>query len=179
MTDLLEAGYGLAVRAPPSLRTLRDDTRGLSVVEYAILALLVAVIGLIAWNVFGDSVEEKVVLATSQVGGVGAEGARLPSAAGGAGGAASAGAASGRPDEDLQVANGSSSVGSATVMAAGGGETHAAGIVQRSSGGGGSVYVAPGTDDDDSGVWLTLLGVVVLFLLSIVFFGKLKGRAAR
>lgn len=172
-----------------SVRTLVADERGLSVVEYAILAVLIAVIGLISWNLFGAEVEQKVVLATEQMGGVGEGGARLPSAgggsgAGGSGSGSGSGSTTGSGDvpDDLDVAAqqpgvGSGGMGSAGAGASGGVE--AAGIVARSGEGGGSMYVAPGTDADDSGVWLTLLGIVVFFLLGIVVFAKMKGRAAR
>lgn len=178
---------------PPSVRTsvgtLVADERGLSVVEYAILAVLIAVIGLIAWNLFGAEVEQKVVLATEQMGGVGEGGARIPSAGGGSGAGGSgsgsrSGSATGSGDvpDDLDVAAQQPGVGSGGMSAAGAGASggvEAAGIVARSGEGGGSMYVAPGTDADDSGVWLTLLGIVVFFLLGIVVFAKMKGRAAR
>lgn len=182
------------MQAPPSVRTsvrtLVADERGLSVVEYAILAVLIAVIGLIAWSLFGEEVEQKVVLATEQMGGVGEGGARIPSAggggagAGGSGAGAGSGSASGGGDvpDDLEVAAQQPGVGSGGMGAAGAGASggvEAAGIVARSGEGGGSMYVAPGTDADDSGVWLTLLGIVVFFLLGIVVFAKMKGRAAR
>jgi len=107
------------------------------------------------------------------------------------------GAISGRPDwpailgsatgggdvpDDLDVAAQQPGVGSGGMGTAGAGASggvEAAGIVARSGDGGGSMYVAPGTDADDSGVWLTLLGIVVFFLLGIVVFAKMKGRAAR
>ncbi len=159
-------------------------------VEYAILAVLIAVIGLIAWNLFGAEVEQKVVLATEQMGGVGEGGARIPSGGGGSGtgggnGAGSgSGSATGSGDvpDDLDVAAQQPGVGSGGMGTAGAGASggvEAAGIVARSGDGGGSMYVAPGTDADDSGVWFTLLGIVVFFLLGIVVFAKMKGRAAR
>ncbi|MCA9617265.1 MAG: hypothetical protein H6721_26385 [Sandaracinus sp.] len=174
-----------------TVRALHADTRGLSVVEYAILAVLIAVIGLIAWSLFGEEVEQKVVLATEQMGGVGQEGSRIPSAGGGGGGAGgNAAGGAGAPgtaggggvagsDQELAAAHGSASGGGGSATPAGASsDTHAAGIVSRSNGGG-SVYVAPGADADDSGVWFTLLGIIVFFLLGIVVFAKMKGRAAR
>lgn len=152
--------------------------------EYAILAVLIAVIGLIAWSLFGEEVEQKVVLATEQMGGVGeGGGSRLPSAGGGSGGGGNgSGSGGGDVPDDLEVAArqpGVSSGGMSAGGTTGSGGVEATGVVARSGAGGGSVYVAPGTDADDSGVWLTLLGIVVFFLLGIVVFAKMKGRAAR
>ena len=183
--------YAPPVRTPPgSVRSLVTDERGLSVVEYAILAVLIAVIGLIAWSLFGEEVEQKVVLATEQMGGVGeGGGSRLPSAGGGSGGGGNgsgggtgSGSGGGDVPDDLEVAArqpGVSSGGMSAGGTTGSGGVEATGVVARSGAGGGSVYVAPGTDADDSGVWLTLLGIVVFFLLGIVVFAKMKGRAAR
>ena len=40
-------------------RTLRDDTRGLSTVEYIILLCLICVVGFIVWRVFGSTAKGK------------------------------------------------------------------------------------------------------------------------
>jgi hypothetical protein len=147
--------------------------------------VLIAVIGLIAWSLFGETVEQKVVLATEQMGGVGTEGSRLPSAGGGGGSQAGQSAAgvgttrSGSDDVEVAQQPGVGSSMSAGGPPVAGDGTEAAGVVSRSGEGGVSVYSAPGADEDDSGVWFTLLGIIVLFLLGIVFFAKIKGRAAR
>ena len=42
------------------VRTLLDDTRGLTTVEYIIILCLIAVVGFAVWQKFGDTVKTKV-----------------------------------------------------------------------------------------------------------------------
>ena len=54
--------------AQPRERTsLVHDEEGLSTVEYIIILVLIAVLGIIAWRQFGQSVEYKVRESTTQV----------------------------------------------------------------------------------------------------------------
>ena len=46
---------------------LVQDEEGLSTVEYIIILVLIAVLGIIAWRQFGQSVEYKVRQSTTQV----------------------------------------------------------------------------------------------------------------
>lgn len=48
-------------------RSLHDDTRGLSTVEYIIILILIAVIAITAWKQFGESVEYHVRDSTTQI----------------------------------------------------------------------------------------------------------------
>jgi Flp pilus assembly pilin Flp len=49
------------------LDTLRRDERGLSTVEYIIILVLIAVIGIVAWRAFGTAVKSKVENSTTQI----------------------------------------------------------------------------------------------------------------
>lgn len=48
-------------------RSLLGDQRGLSTVEYIIILVLIAVIAIIAWKQFGESVEYHIRDSTTQV----------------------------------------------------------------------------------------------------------------
>jgi Flp pilus assembly pilin Flp len=50
---------------------LEDDTKGLSTVEYVILLILIAVVGIAAWRTFGNTVVTKINAGNSQVSGMG------------------------------------------------------------------------------------------------------------
>ena len=50
---------------------LRDDA-GLSTVEYVILLILIAVVGITAWRQFGGAVVTKVTSGSNQIQGLGA-----------------------------------------------------------------------------------------------------------
>lgn len=54
---------------PPSrkLRELARDTEGLSTVEYIILLVLVAIVGIAAWSAFGSKIREKITGSTGRV----------------------------------------------------------------------------------------------------------------
>lgn len=54
-----------------NLRTLRNDTEGLSTVEYVIILILIAVVGITAWRTFGNTVVTKINSGNSQVSGLG------------------------------------------------------------------------------------------------------------
>lgn len=47
------------------------DTEGLSTVEYVIILMLIAVVGIVAWRTFGNTVVSKVNAGNSQVSGLG------------------------------------------------------------------------------------------------------------
>jgi Flp pilus assembly pilin Flp len=47
------------------------DTEGLSTVEYVIILMLIAVVGIVAWRTFGNTVVSKVNAGNSQISGLG------------------------------------------------------------------------------------------------------------
>ena len=53
------------------LRRLLRDQRGLSTVEYVIILMLIAVVGIVAWRTFGNTVVGKINAGNSQVSGLG------------------------------------------------------------------------------------------------------------
>ena len=54
-----------------NIRTLARDTEGLSTVEYVIILMLIAVVGIVAWRTFGNTVVGKINAGNSQVSGLG------------------------------------------------------------------------------------------------------------
>ena len=52
-------------------RSLVRNTEGLSTVEYVILLMLIAVVGIVAWRTFGNTVVGKINAGNSQVSGLG------------------------------------------------------------------------------------------------------------
>ena len=52
-------------------RSLRRNAEGLSTVEYVILLMLIAVVGIVAWRTFGNTVVSKINSGNSQVSGLG------------------------------------------------------------------------------------------------------------
>ena len=60
-------GVSLDVRFRRSASSLRDDASGLSTVEYIIILVLIAVIAIVAWKQFGESVEYHVRDSTTQI----------------------------------------------------------------------------------------------------------------
>lgn len=48
-----------------------DDEDGLSTVEYIIILILIAVIGIVAWKNFGEAVEYKTRSATTEINNLG------------------------------------------------------------------------------------------------------------
>jgi Flp pilus assembly pilin Flp len=52
-------------------RALVRDTEGLSTVEYVIILMLIAVVGIVAWRTFGNTVVGKINAGNSQVSGLG------------------------------------------------------------------------------------------------------------
>lgn len=54
-----------------NVRALIKDTEGLSTVEYVIILILIAVVGITAWRTFGNTVVTKINSGNSQVSGLG------------------------------------------------------------------------------------------------------------
>ena len=54
-----------------NVRALIKDTEGLSTVEYVILLMLIAVVGIVAWRTFGNTVVGKINAGNSQISGLG------------------------------------------------------------------------------------------------------------
>ncbi|MBI5512356.1 MAG: hypothetical protein HY909_01230 [Deltaproteobacteria bacterium] len=52
-------------------RSLIKNTEGLSTVEYVIILILIAVVGITAWRQFGNAVVTKITSSTGQVSGLG------------------------------------------------------------------------------------------------------------
>ena len=52
-------------------KKLIKNTEGLSTVEYVILLMLIAVVGIVAWRTFGNTVVSKVNSGDSQISGLG------------------------------------------------------------------------------------------------------------
>lgn len=52
---------------PRSLRRLFDEEQGLSTVEYIIILVLIAIVGMAAWKTFGEKVRSKVGGSTERV----------------------------------------------------------------------------------------------------------------
>jgi Flp pilus assembly pilin Flp len=54
-----------------NVRALVKNTDGLSTVEYVIILILIAVVGIVAWRQFGNTVVSKINSGNSQVSGLG------------------------------------------------------------------------------------------------------------
>ncbi len=54
-----------------NIRALARDTEGLSTVEYVIILMLIAVVGIVAWRTFGNTVVGKINAGNSQISGLG------------------------------------------------------------------------------------------------------------
>lgn len=54
-----------------NVRALVQDTEGLSTVEYVIILILIAVVGITAWRTFGNTVVNKINSGNSQISGLG------------------------------------------------------------------------------------------------------------
>jgi Flp pilus assembly pilin Flp len=54
-----------------NVRSLIKDTEGLSTVEYVIILILIAVVGITAWRTFGNTVVNKINSGNSQISGLG------------------------------------------------------------------------------------------------------------
>ena len=52
-------------------RALVRNTEGLSTVEYVIILMLIAVVGIVAWRTFGNTVVSKINNGNSQISGLG------------------------------------------------------------------------------------------------------------
>lgn len=65
------------------MRALRDDTRGLSTVEYILILVIVAITALLLWQTFGSSVGSRVDQATQSVTGMERAGGGAVAVAGG------------------------------------------------------------------------------------------------
>lgn len=53
------------------MHALIKDTKGLSTIEYVIILILIAVVGITAWRTFGNTVVTKINSGNSQVSGLG------------------------------------------------------------------------------------------------------------
>ena len=65
MTDANRQNPKLSEQGP--LRRLVDDRSGLSTVEYIIILVLIAVVGITVWTQFGETVEGKVGNANTEL----------------------------------------------------------------------------------------------------------------
>ena len=54
-----------------NIKKLHGDVGGLSTVEYVIILILIAVIGISAWRTFGNNVVTKVTSGSNQIQGLG------------------------------------------------------------------------------------------------------------
>jgi len=54
-----------------NIKNLHSDTSGLSTVEYVIILILIAVIGISAWRTFGNNVVTKITSGSNQIQGLG------------------------------------------------------------------------------------------------------------
>jgi Flp pilus assembly pilin Flp len=54
-----------------NVRALIKDTEGLSTVEYVIILILIAVVGITAWRTFGNTVVSKINSGNGQISGLG------------------------------------------------------------------------------------------------------------
>jgi hypothetical protein len=54
-----------------NIKRLHRDVGGLSTVEYVILLILIAVVGITAWRTFGNNVVTKVTSGSNQIQGLG------------------------------------------------------------------------------------------------------------
>ena len=54
-----------------SMNKLIKNTDGLSTVEYVIILMLIAVVGIVAWRTFGNTVVGKINAGNSQISGLG------------------------------------------------------------------------------------------------------------
>jgi len=54
-----------------NVRAMIKDTEGLSTVEYVIILILIAVVGITAWRTFGNTVVNKINSGNSQISGLG------------------------------------------------------------------------------------------------------------
>ncbi len=54
-----------------NIKRLHKDVGGLSTVEYVILLILIAVVGITAWRTFGNNVVTKVTSGSNQIQGLG------------------------------------------------------------------------------------------------------------
>lgn len=53
------------------MKTLNKDTNGLSTIEYVIILMLIAIVSIVAWRTFGNTVVSKVNAGNSQISGLG------------------------------------------------------------------------------------------------------------
>ncbi len=161
----------------PSVKILHDEA-GLSTLEYIIILVLVAVIGIVSWQLFGDSVAGSVDEAHAEITSLGVAGGGGGSRVGNAGGS-----------EGVEAVGGSDSEGATTVGAeaeddsseqeagasGGEGETRVVGVVREE--GDIAVYTAPGTEESSGGygMLITLVLVVLLAFGGVFVFFKAKG----
>jgi Flp pilus assembly pilin Flp len=54
-----------------NIRSLARNTDGLSTVEYVIILMLIAVVGIVAWRTFGNTVVSKINAGNGQISGLG------------------------------------------------------------------------------------------------------------
>jgi len=54
-----------------NMKSLHRDVGGLSTVEYVIILILIAVVGIAAWRTFGNNVVTKITSGSNQIQGLG------------------------------------------------------------------------------------------------------------
>ena len=54
-----------------NIKRLHRDVDGLSTVEYVIILILIAVVGITAWRTFGNNVVSKITSGSNQIQGLG------------------------------------------------------------------------------------------------------------
>ena len=60
----------------PRLSRLLRDSRGLSTVEYVIILMLVAIVGIVTWQTFGETIAAKTGIAEQRLDELGGEGSQ-------------------------------------------------------------------------------------------------------
>ncbi len=171
------------------------DESGLSTIEYVVIFILVAIVGIVTWQLFGESVSETVDDAQSEistmgqeqgqgVGGAGANGAgggggtRVNMGGGGGSGShdvEAVGDSHGDPTSDPIVAGGDAPDPAGTMT--GGNSTGVVGVVRHQNEGM-TVYEAPGTEEEDGNGLLILIVLLVGVMLVGGFFLFKRVRAA-
>ncbi len=156
-------------------RGLGADQRGLSTVEYIILFVLVAIIGIVTWQLFGGALEENVTDARDEIAQVGVggtgRGTGMTKQVAGARSAEEGGSEAGTMAGGPNMADGMNMNAAGTASMG----TGAAGVVSRPSAGGPSVYtVAPEEESSAGKMWFLVAILVFLFLGGFVFYSKAK-----
>ncbi|MEM9073934.1 MAG: hypothetical protein AAGE52_35910 [Myxococcota bacterium] len=158
---------------------LATDESGLSAVEYVIILVLLAIIGLVSWQLFGTSVSETVVDAHTEITALGVEGGMGATMGGGR---ASAGDDVEAVGEDSPMeptaGEGGGEAGGGEGASEGGRRnptemrTQVAGVVQGE--GSMSVYTAPEEEESDYSLVITFVLIFLGFFGAIFGFAKLR-----